>query len=73
MRETIWEQFEHAPEWKPHFRLSFKRIQLVDGTQCRSLYLMQRAAPNGDLHYRRMTKRELFYALADALPRRYPI
>jgi hypothetical protein len=46
MRETIWEQFEHAQEWQRHYNFSFKRVRLVDGTSTRSPYLMKRKAPD---------------------------
>lgn len=58
MRETIWDQFEHAEEWEPHFRLSFARLRLVDGTTSRTLFLMKRKAPDGSWQYRRRTKEE---------------
>ncbi len=58
MRETIWDQFEHAQEWEPYFRMSFSRVQLVDGTMSRALWLMRRQAPDGGWQYRRMTRQE---------------
>jgi hypothetical protein len=60
LRETIFDQFNMAAEWKPYIRFVFTRIKLIDGATTRSIYLMKRQAPNGDWQYRRMTDEEFW-------------
>jgi hypothetical protein len=64
MRETIWEQFEHAQEWQRHYNFSLKRVRLVDGTSTRSPYLMKRKAPDETWQYRKMTRREFYQVIS---------
>jgi hypothetical protein len=57
LRASIWDQLE-AAEWEPYVRLLWTRVQLIDGTTTRALYLMKRLGPDGNWQYRRMTDEE---------------
>jgi hypothetical protein len=60
LRETIFDQFNRAPQWKPYVRFAFTRIELIDGTTTRSLYLMKKQGLNGEWQHRRMTDEEFW-------------
>jgi hypothetical protein len=56
LRKTLDEQFALTPGWTPYVRNLPTKITLMDGSTTRSMYLMQRQAPDGTWQYRKMNE-----------------